>query len=63
MRFDVKCKKIECHANHYGYCSVLEDYIKGKPCPFYKTKLRLATEKAALKAGDWAAYRKAQKIK
>lgn len=59
----VRCDKYDCHGNEYGYCIVLEQEIKGKECPFYKTKLRLFTERAALKAGDYAAYRKARHIK
>lgn len=60
--FTVKCDKSDCHGNAFGRCTVLERAITGKPCPFYKSKLRLVTERAALKAGDWAAYYKARRI-
>ena len=60
--YTVKCDKSDCHGNAYGRCTVLAKEITGKACPFYKSKLRLFTERAALKAGDWEAYYKARRI-
>ena len=60
---NVRCDKYECFGNSYGLCVVLAEAIKNKECPFYKTKLRLYTERAALKAGDYKAYLKARHIK
>ena len=61
--FTVKCDKSDCHGNAYGRCTVLAKEITDKACPFYKTKLRLFTERAALKSGDYKAYLKARHIK
>lgn len=59
----VACNKTECHGNWLGYCTILTESITSKPCPFYKTKLRLITERQALKEGDYEAYRKASRIR
>lgn len=53
------CKCLECHGNKGGGCRVLTTPIKGKSCPFYKSKLRLQLEREALYEKDMVAYRKA----
>ena len=60
---NVRCDKYACHGNSKGLCSVLAQKITGKECPFYKSKLRLFMERAALKSGDYKAYLKARHIK
>ena len=59
----ILCELIECHGNENGCCRVLAEPITDKPCPFYKSKLRLALEREALKKDDWALYRQAAQIK
>ena len=35
----INCKKKECMNNKIGYCQLLEQEIKDKECPFYKTDI------------------------
>ena len=43
---DIRCykdgsdKRPACFANACGRCVLLTESIKGKPCPFYKSKKR-----------------------
>ena len=49
-----------CFANVHGMCGILIDEIKGRPCPFYKSKKRFVKEQMALQEGNKAAYRSAK---
>lgn len=57
--FSFYCTQGNCHGNRCGFCMVLTTPVKGKPCPFYKSKLRLRLEREALEIKDMAAYHKA----
>ena len=57
----VRCDERTCHGNSCGLCLVLSEKIEGKPCPFYKTALKLAKEIDAIRANDWAAYHDIEK--
>lgn len=56
------CKILDCHGNDDGVCHVLEELFKERPCPFYKSKLRLQLEEEALEENDMKAYRKATRV-
>lgn len=49
-----------CFANANGMCVILIEEISGRPCPFYKSKMRFFKELAALQEGNKAAYRSAR---
>lgn len=58
-----KCDKRDCHGcDKNGFCTVLIERIKGKPCPFYKSKERLAAEITALQSKDFKAFHDAAAI-
>lgn len=59
----VKCKFENCFQNRNGMCWLLEEAIKGKMCPFYKSWTRVELEERALRKGDMDAYRQASRVR
>ena len=63
---DIRCykdgsdRRPACFANACGRCVLLTETIKGKPCPFYKSKKRFVKEQMALQEGNMVAYRSAK---
>ena len=62
LLYHVTCKELDCFGNNEGYCKVLDTAFRDKPCPFYKSKLRLALELEALEGKDFKAYHRAQRV-